>query len=105
MNDPNTPLLGNGDGQPRLSDRIHSGGYQRQIQRNVAGELSGKGNVLGKDFGVGGNEQDIVKSQCFSKKAHRVGSKRQIVALGFHRCREETKNHSHCSQPGYTGAV
>ena len=42
VNNANTPLLRNGDGQARLGNRVHGGRHQGQVQANIAGKLSGE---------------------------------------------------------------
>jgi hypothetical protein len=73
-----TAFLRNGDGQTRFCHRVHGGRHQGQVQADIASELGGEGNVLGQDFGVGGNEQDVVKGQCFSEKAHVMAPKERL---------------------------
>ena len=58
-------LLGHGDGQARLGDRVHGGRHQRGGKRDAPGEL-GLGAHLGRDdLAVRGDQQDVVEGKGF----------------------------------------
>jgi len=67
VHDANAAFLRNGNGQTRFGDRVHGGRHQGQVQADVAGELRRKRRVLGQDLGVGGDEEDVVKSKGFTE--------------------------------------
>ena len=54
-----------GDGHRRFGDCVHSGGHDRNVQLDVAGEASVQADFPRKDFGVRRDEQYVVKSEAF----------------------------------------
>ena len=94
MHDTDTALLGDGNGQARLSDGVHGSRHQGQIQLDVARKTGRKGRVLGKDLGERWHQQHIVEGECFSKKAHEKAPKKRLY-LPPHLClRQTTQLHS-----------
>ena len=79
VNYSNPALLGNGNRQARLGDRVHGGRHKWQIQCNIAGKAGGERCVLGQDLGVRWHQQHIVEGERFAKKAHVKTPKAQIV--------------------------
>ena len=70
MNHAYAALLRDGDGQTRFRHGIHGSRHQRQTQLDIAREAGTQAGVLGQHFREGGHEEDVVKSQGFSQKAH-----------------------------------
>ena len=55
------------DRERALRHRVHRSGHERQIQRDVAGETSGEGCVLGQDLGERWDQQHVVEGERFSE--------------------------------------
>ena len=70
VNDADTPLLRERDCKPRFSHGIHRRRNERDVQRNVAGELGRKLYVAGEDRRVGGDEQHVIEGQRFLYQPH-----------------------------------
>ena len=65
VDDADAAFLGHGDGQAGFGHGIHRGGYQRDVQFDAAGQASFQTHVLGQDFGITGDQKDVVESQGF----------------------------------------
>src|SRR5208282_3567902 len=65
MDDADAALARNADGQARFRDGVHGGGRERDIERELAGELRGGVHVGGQDGGFAREEQDVVKCETF----------------------------------------
>ena len=65
VDDADAAFLGHGDGQARLGDGVHGCGQQRNVQLDATGQAGLEADVLGQDFGVTGDEQDVVEGECF----------------------------------------
>ena len=87
VDDADAALLRQRDGQPRLGHRVHRGGDQRDVQRDVAGELGRELNVAGEDRRVGGDEQHVIEGQRLLNQPHSVlmTQKRSIPTPVFSR--------------------
>jgi hypothetical protein len=72
VNDADTALLGDGDGQPGLGHGIHRGGYHREIDLDFAGQFGGQRHVAWQHFRICRHEQNVVESECLFKNTHRV---------------------------------
>ena len=64
VNNPDSAFLGHGNGQRGFGNSIHRGRNQRNIQLDTAGQLRFQGDIFGEDFGVAGQEEDIVEGEC-----------------------------------------
>src|ERR1700733_828513 len=65
MDDAESALLRERDGHVRLSDRVHGGADNGNIQMNIARDLSLRAGGGGHNFGTRGNEEDVVESKGF----------------------------------------
>ena len=83
--------MGDGNGQPCLCHGVHSGGHERQIQLDIAGEFCREGRVLGQDLGVRWHQQHIVEGERFSKKAHEKAPKNGLYPRGMWQKRSHPK--------------
>ncbi|MCY1242821.1 hypothetical protein D9M72_558110 [compost metagenome] len=69
VDDAHAAELGHGDGQACFGDGIHGSRQDRKLQPQVARQARFQGDILGQDDGMGGDERDVVVSQCFSLDA------------------------------------
>ncbi|MPM27334.1 hypothetical protein SDC9_73844 [bioreactor metagenome] len=65
MYDPHTPFTGNSYGHSRFRNGIHSCRHHRDVKRDISGKMGGEIYVSGKNFGITGDQQQIVESQPF----------------------------------------
>ena len=65
VDDTDTALLGHGDGQPALGDRVHGGGHQRDVQLYAPGQAGLEGDLCSDHLRVARQQQDIVKCEGF----------------------------------------
>ena len=70
VDDADAAFLGDGDRQARLGHGIHGRRDKRQVEPYVARQLRGEVDVARQYFGVRGNEEDIVESECFLNDSH-----------------------------------
>jgi hypothetical protein len=61
VHDPDPPLLGEGDGQPRFGDRVHRGRHQRNIQADVRRQERAGVDMVGQDRRSPGDQQDVIE--------------------------------------------
>src|SRR5262249_54797094 len=64
VDDADAPLLGQGDGQFALGDRVHGRGDDRDVEADGAGELGADVHVGGDDVAVGGLQEDVVEGDA-----------------------------------------
>ena len=69
VDDAHAAELGHGDGQAGFGDGIHGCGQDRKLQLQVASQPRFEVDVLGQDGRMGGDERDVVVSECFSLDA------------------------------------
>ena len=92
VNDADTPLLRERNRKPSVGHRIHRRRNERDVQRNVAGELGRKLYVAGEDRRVGGDEQHVIESQRFLYQPHTFPqTQRRII-------RDQPDDLAHCSK-------
>ena len=72
VDDADAAGLRHGDGEPRLGDRVHRRGDDRQVQRDRAGETGRDADGARHDRRVAGPEQDVVERQPLGKAAVRI---------------------------------
>ncbi len=65
VDDTDTALLGQGDGQAGLGHCVHCRRHQGDVQGNIPGEAGPQADVLGHHLRVTGQQQYIVKGECF----------------------------------------
>src|SRR5690606_9499847 len=65
VNNADPTFLSHGNRQTGLGHRIHGGGDQRYTQFNITSQAGFQADVLGQDFGITGNQENIVKGQGF----------------------------------------
>ncbi len=65
MNKANAAFLSQGDSQARFSHGVHCRGEHRNVQANGFGQLRAEVGSIRQNGGVSGNEEDVVKRQCF----------------------------------------
>ena len=70
VHDTDTALLRHRNGQAGLGHGIHGGRHQWDIQANPARQLGAQIHILGKDIGVGGDQQNIIKGEGFLNNSH-----------------------------------
>ena len=61
VDDPDSALLSERDGQIGLGDRVHGCRDQRNVDRNATSQTGGRRRVIGRQIAVLGNEQDVVE--------------------------------------------
>ena len=69
---PQSALPGEGDCQVRLSNRIHGGADERDIECELGMELCADVDVGGQHFGKTGYKQNVVEGHCVPGE-HGVG--------------------------------
>ena len=81
---PEAALLGQGDGQLALGDRIHGRGDDRDVEMDVARELRADVDVAGNDVTVGGLQQDIIERDALIRDSvlHGSSSERLSCIIG-----------------------
>ncbi len=77
VDDTDTALLRHGDRQVRFGHGIHRGGQQRNVQRDIAGELGAQGSLGRKNVGVGRDEQHVIEGECFLEETHSISYRRK----------------------------
>ena len=70
VHDAHAAFLGDGYGKPGFGDCVHRRRQQRNVQRNARGEAGLEADVARNDGGVGGKQQNVVKSQGFLNDTH-----------------------------------
>ena len=70
VNEADAAFLRKRDGETRFRHRVHAGGNHRDVDAQVARELRLQLRVAGEDFGVGGDEQDVVEGESRLKESH-----------------------------------
>ena len=72
MYDADAAFLRQGNRQTALGHRIHGGRNQRHVERDVARQPGLQADIAGENGGMGGNEQNVVKSQCSLNYTHNL---------------------------------
>src|SRR5205814_2096020 len=57
-------LLGHGDGEARLGDRVHGRGDDGDVQADVAGDLRADFDKIRMDVGLGGTEENVIECEA-----------------------------------------
>ena len=70
VNDADAALLGNGDGEACLGDRIHGRRHNGEIDLDLAGQLACKRDIAGQDFRICRHQQHVIECECLFKNAH-----------------------------------
>ena len=70
VDDADAAFLSHGNGQIGFGNRVHSGGHHRKIQGDFAGQTRAQLHIAGENFGVGGDEQNVVEGKCLLKETH-----------------------------------
>ncbi|MCY1410937.1 hypothetical protein D9M71_263160 [compost metagenome] len=73
VDDADAAFLGHGDGQAGFGHGIHRGGHQRDVQFDATGQASFQAHVLGQDFRITRNQEDVVESEGFLADAQHGG--------------------------------
>ena len=68
VNDADTALAGDSDGEAGLGDGIHGGGGERDIEDEGAGEVGACFYFGGKDGGFAGEQENVVKCETFGNR-------------------------------------
>ena len=76
MDDPDTALTGDRDGQPGLGDRVHGGADDRDVDRDAAGQPRAGVGFGRQDGGFSGDQRHIVEGQ-----SHRQGRLQHVVIV------------------------
>src|SRR5207249_12102100 len=63
VDDADAAVLSQGDGQPRLRDRVHGRAYQRHVQPNIAREVRADVDLRRHDVGVPGYEENVIEGE------------------------------------------
>ncbi len=63
VNHTEATLLRDRDGEPCRRDRVHRGGDDWYVERDVAGQTCGGIDEVGVDVGMAGDEKDVVERQ------------------------------------------
>ena len=61
---PEPALLGQRDGQLRLGDGVHRRRQDRDVERDLGGQMGLDVDLLGQELGVAGLEQDVVEGDA-----------------------------------------
>ena len=67
VHDADAALLRHGNGHARLGDRVHGGGEQRGVERDVAGQLGLRADLNGHYVAQGGHQQHVIESKGFGQ--------------------------------------
>jgi hypothetical protein len=70
VHDADAAFLRDGDGEPRLGDRVHGRGHERQVELEPPGEPGLQRDFSGQDAGVGGEEENVVEGQRLLDHPH-----------------------------------
>ena len=70
VNDADSALLRQGDGQARVGNGIHGGGYQGKFQRNAAGKPRAQVGLPGEHGRIGRYQEHVIESQRFFSETH-----------------------------------
>ena len=70
VNNANTAFLRHRNGEIGFGHRIHGGRNHRDVDADFTGEFGGEENVLGKNFRVCRNEQDVIEGKSLLKEPH-----------------------------------
>ena len=73
VDDADTALLGDGDGETGFGDRVHCSRDDRQVEADGAGQLRGEVDLAGQHLGISRDEQHVIEGECFLQDAHRGG--------------------------------
>src|SRR2546427_508496 len=86
VNDADTALLRNGNGQTRFGHGVHGGGHKGDVQGDVARKARLERGVLGQDLGESGDQEDVVEGQGFTEKAHVRAPKEGLYPCAGSQC-------------------
>ena len=64
---------GHGNRHARFRDGIHGRGQQRDLQLDVAGQVTGETDIARQNGGMCWQQQDIIKGKGFLRNAHIIG--------------------------------
>ena len=78
VNNANTAFLRHRNGEIGFGHRIHGGRNHRDVDADFTGEFGGEENVLGKNFRVCRNEQDVIEGKSLLKEPHFFTSNAKI---------------------------
>jgi hypothetical protein len=81
VDDADATLLRHRDRQAGFGHGVHRGRQQRNVQRDIPGQLGAQGRVGREDVGVGRDEQHVIERECFLKKTHSFISYRRKSEL------------------------
>ncbi len=73
VHDADAALLGEGNGQACLGDRVHGRRHQRDVEPDLAGQVRGQADIPGQDAGVGGQQEYVVEGEGFLGNAQHRG--------------------------------
>ena len=65
MEDADAAFTRQRDRKPRLGHRVHRGGHDRDLDRDLTRQPGGGRDVIRKHAGLGRNEQHVVERQPF----------------------------------------
>jgi hypothetical protein len=81
VDDADATLLRHRDREAGFGHGVHRGRQQRNVQRDIPGQLGAQGRVGREDVGVGRDEQHVIEGECFLKKTHSFISYRRKSEL------------------------
>jgi len=64
VDDAHSAASGQGYGHARLGDRVHGRADERNVKANFRGQPRGHIGLIGQDFGITRDEQDVVKGEA-----------------------------------------
>ena len=70
VDDADAAFLSDRDREAGLGDRVHRGRHEWQVEPDAAGEARRQVDLARQHVRVGGDEQDVVESECFLDDSH-----------------------------------
>ncbi len=92
MDDADAAGLRHGDRQPRLGDRVHRRGDDRQVEADRAGELRPDIRCARHDRALSRTQQDVVERKTFGNRS-RFNDRHRHASLSGSNGRMEQNSH------------
>ena len=70
VNEADAAFLSDGDGETGFRNRVHHGGNHRNVDTEITRQLRGELGIAGEDFGIGGDEKNVVEGESLLKDSH-----------------------------------
>lgn len=70
VNEADAAFLSDGDGKTGFRHRVHHGGDHRNVDTEITRQLRGELGIAGEDFGIGGDEKNVVEGEGLLKDSH-----------------------------------